>query len=286
MPTNINGNTGIDKVQDGTVVSADIDTLDASKLTGSIAAARIANNTIDSAHIASGAVGDAHLATGITASKLTGALPAISAANLTAIPAANITGTLPAISAANLTAIPAANLTGTLPAISGANLTGLPAGGITEADQWRIHTGVQFGSDTTVIFTANWERADTGGYGKVGTGMSQSSGVFTFPSTGFWLITFNMRYGGATNDARYIWSKINTTVDNSSYDNAAISYGNINPGSSYWYGVNECKFIFDVTNTSTHKVKFSGSSIVNDMKCYGNSSTNETYATFMKLGDT
>ena len=123
-------------------------------------------------------------------------------------------------------------------------------------------------------------------YGKVGTGMSQSSGVFTFPSTGFWLITFNMRYGGATNDARYIWSKINTTVDNSSYDNAAISYGNINPGSSYWYGVNECKFIFDVTNTSTHKVKFSGSSIVNDMKCYGNSSTNETYATFMKLGDT
>ena len=86
MPTNINGNTGIDKVQDGTVVSADIDTLDASKLTGSIAAARIANNTIDSAHIASGAVDDAHLATGITASKLTGALPAISAASLTNVP--------------------------------------------------------------------------------------------------------------------------------------------------------------------------------------------------------
>ena len=107
MPTNINGNTGIDKVQDGTVVSADIATLDASKLTGSIAAARIANNTIDSAHIASGAVDDAHLATGITASKLTGALPAISAANLTAIPAANITGTLPAISGANLTGITA-----------------------------------------------------------------------------------------------------------------------------------------------------------------------------------
>ena len=220
MPTNINGNTGIDKVQDGTVVSADIDTLDASKLTGSIAAARIASNTIDSSHIASGAVDDAHIS-GIAATKLTGT-----------IADARFPSTLPAASAANLTAIPAANITGTLPAISGANLTGLPAGGITEADQWRIHTGVQFGNDTTVIFTANWERADTGGYGKVGTGMSQSSGVFTFPSTGFWLITFNMRYGGATNDARYIWSKINTTVDNSSYDNAAISYGNINPGSS------------------------------------------------------
>ena len=93
MPTNINGNTGIDKVQDGTVVSADIATLDASKLTGSIAAARIANNTIDSAHIASGAVDDAHLATGITASKLTGALPAISGANLTNLPASGPTHT-------------------------------------------------------------------------------------------------------------------------------------------------------------------------------------------------
>ena len=93
MPTNINGNTGIDKVQDGTVVSADIATLDASKLTGSIAAARIANNTIDSAHIASGAVDDAHLATGITASKLTGALPAISGANLTNLPASGATHT-------------------------------------------------------------------------------------------------------------------------------------------------------------------------------------------------
>ena len=35
------------------------------------------------------------------ASGLTGALPAISAANLTNIPAANVTGTLPAISGAN-----------------------------------------------------------------------------------------------------------------------------------------------------------------------------------------
>ncbi len=91
MATNIVGATGIDKVQDGIIVNADIDT--------------------------------------VAASKLTGALPAISGASLTNIPAANITGTLPAISAANLTAIPAANITGTLPAISGANLTGISSQG-------------------------------------------------------------------------------------------------------------------------------------------------------------
>ena len=81
----------------------------------------------------------------VTATNITGAHHG-SAANLTSIPAAQLTGTvadarisaltasklsgaLPAISAANLTSIPAANITGTLPAISGANLTNLPASG-------------------------------------------------------------------------------------------------------------------------------------------------------------
>ena len=67
----------------------------------------------------------------LDATKLSGNLPAISAANLTAIPAANITGTLPALAATNLTSIPAANITGTLPALSAANLTSIPAANIT-----------------------------------------------------------------------------------------------------------------------------------------------------------
>ena len=45
----------------------------------------------------------------------------------TTIDATKLTGNLPAISAASLTNVPAANITGTLPAISGANLTNLPA---------------------------------------------------------------------------------------------------------------------------------------------------------------
>ena len=47
----------------------------------------------------------------------------------TTIDATKLTGNLPAISAASLTNIPAANITGTLPAIDGSNLTNLPGGG-------------------------------------------------------------------------------------------------------------------------------------------------------------
>ena len=50
-----------------------------------IKSSNITNDSIDSAAIVAGAVDDAHLATGISASKLTGALPAISGTSLTGI---------------------------------------------------------------------------------------------------------------------------------------------------------------------------------------------------------
>jgi len=53
----------------------------------------------------------------------------------TSIDATKLTGNLPAISAANLTAIPAANITGTLPAISGANLTNIDGGKVLQVLQ-------------------------------------------------------------------------------------------------------------------------------------------------------
>ena len=77
-------------------------------------------NGVEKASISSSG---AFTSTTIDATKLTGNLPAISAASLTNIPAANITGTLPAINGANLTNTSAGQLTGTLPAIDGSALT-------------------------------------------------------------------------------------------------------------------------------------------------------------------
>ena len=51
-----------------------------------VTAAKIADDVINSEHLVDGGVDDAHLATGITASKLTGNLPAISGASLTNLP--------------------------------------------------------------------------------------------------------------------------------------------------------------------------------------------------------
>ncbi len=71
-----------------------------------------------------GTVADARIST-LTASKLSGALPAISGANLTSLPAANLTGT---VADARISTLTASKLSGALPAIDGSNLTGISGG--------------------------------------------------------------------------------------------------------------------------------------------------------------
>ena len=121
--------------------------------------------------------------TNLPAANLSGTLPAISAANLTNIPAANVTGTLPAITAANLTNIPAANIVGL--ATAGFERSGGFGGGIEMAETWRLTSNITNDGNENVI-TANLSKPSTpSGYGKLGSEtMTESSGVFTFPSTG------------------------------------------------------------------------------------------------------
>ena len=66
-----------------------------------------------------------------------------------------------------------------------------PLGGITELDSWRITSNF---SGNAEPITANWERDDAYGHGKPGTGMTESSGIFTFPATGFWYVNFLVTY--------------------------------------------------------------------------------------------
>jgi len=211
------------------------------------------------------------------------------------VPAANLTGTvadarfpatLPAASAANLTAIPAANITGTLPAISGANLTGLPAGGITEADQWRLTSNVTLGNDLVSWLTANWERVDTDGFGKLGTGLTESSGVFSFPSTGVWMLIFNVNGHIFNTHTRYYNATLYTTTDNSTYDSAALAQTNgYHSGNVGTYFSASCNFVFDVTNVSTHKFKMQVLSIAGGF-VQSSTGSNRTSITAIKLGDT
>tara|TARA_R100000278_G_scaffold89920_1_gene68560 strand:- start:122 stop:709 length:588 start_codon:yes stop_codon:yes gene_type:complete len=60
------------------------------------------------------------------------------------------------------------------------------AKGITEFDMWRVTSNF---TQQNADITSNWERADTN-FEKIGTGLTESSGIFTFPSNGIWLVGF------------------------------------------------------------------------------------------------
>ena len=164
-------------------------------------------------------------------------------------------------------------------ALAGTTVTGITQG-ITGADQWRItanHVGVS-------VITANWERVDTYSYGKIGTGMSESSGIFTFPSTGIWRIDFYATSQVTGGSSDYIRGDIDHTEDNGTYNTAAVGYTGL---ASNYYGNISIVSFFDVTNVSTHKVRFElGQNQANTATFHGTTSQNRTAATFTRLGDT
>jgi len=155
-----------------------------------------------------------------------------------------------------------------------------PSGGLEEVDQWRLTSNVTSNTD----LTSNLERGDSNGQTYIGTGMSQSSGIFTFPSTGKYMIEAHMYAvsgGGSGDDIRL---NTHVTTNNSSY--GIVTFCTSDVGDNQATG-DSSKFLFDVTDTSNCKVKFSlsgrgdgGSTL------YGSSSRNDTYFTFSKLGST
>ena len=157
----------------------------------------------------------------------------------------------------------------------------LPVGGITNAQQWRI-SAAQSNMDNGDHVTNNWEVVDSYGYGGIGSAMTQSSGIFTFPSTGIWHISYT--YNGADQLIQdYIGGQITSTTDNSSYN--IVSQGNSSiHANAYFTGT--INFMFDVTNTTTHKIRFAIHCEHNGVNISGNTNRTDTGAVFTRLGDT
>ncbi len=160
--------------------------------------------------------------------------------------------------------------------LRGDNTFAEAGGGIEMAENWRITANVT--SDLAPI-SSNWEVVDTDGYGGIGTGMSQSSGIFTFPQTGIYLINSVAWIVANTGDGVVFGTY--TTTDNSTY-NLASSIIN----GDGLERVSSNQFIFDVTNTSTHKVRFHSSSVESGSYLRGETGFNTTNVMFVRLGDT
>ena len=178
------------------------------------------------------------------------------------------------------------------PSVSGQALTATTAGaaswatvgGLTEADTWRLTTSF---TGNAAPIASNWERDDTYGFGLLGTGMTESSGIFSFPSTGFWKVTFSARMS-LNGDDRGTNAEIWVTVNNTNYYKAArpSSFIQQTGGDVTMAGGQWGEKMLDVTDIANIKVQFRIDVGNSSTSTNGDTDINYTYATFMKLGDT
>ena len=166
-------------------------------------------------------------------------------------------------------------------------------GDVTHAAWFRITADHDTSAATLGLdVTANWEVDDTTGYGlgDMTQAVTESSGIFTFAATGVYRIQFCAQMGAETEDARHNNIFIHTTVDTgSNYVQAAYAHRCTKNSAGNWT-INGAHAIhyFDVTNTSTHLVKFatSCSDAVGALQVMGGSTKTNTYAEFIRLGST
>ncbi len=159
------------------------------------------------------------------------------------------------------------------------------SGGVTQIDQWYVSSN--FTGSVNPISSNLARYTSAGGY--LGGGMTQSSGTFTFPSTGFWKIDVEgtVTRIEAGRQSRHQEINILATTNNSSYSiisQAQAGYfDNYNAG--YRYIGCFSSVVFDCTDTSTHKVRFQ--TVVQDNDSQGcRWDTPYLKMAFIKLADT
>jgi len=150
--------------------------------------------------------------------------------------------------------------------------------GILEADQWRLTSDVTTNGD----ITSNLERVDNATFAKIGTGMSESSGIFTFPSTGLYLVQLKIAVNTTGTDTIGVQTFVSS--DGGSNYNALnnVQCGQVGTGAL----VNHASGIdfVNVINAANFKVKFNVSSLSSGL-VDGSTDLNLTTFTFIKLGN-
>jgi hypothetical protein len=161
-------------------------------------------------------------------------------------------------------------------------------GGIEEIDCWRLSASIQHSSNET-WFTSNWERQDnpTGGASKLGTGITESSGIFTFPSTGFWLMYAHWRFYNTGAEPEY-HGYLQTSTNPSTFDGyfPLDTVGSFTDGTGTNTGTCTGVHVFDVTNTTNYKVRIGAYASSTSTYTNGHNNQNMTYVYFIKLADT
>ena len=102
----------------------------------------------------------------------------------------------------------------------------------------------------------------------------------------YWLIMLSWTWGRTSGDDRQCGAGINTTTNNSTYATAAWSTQGLKYVSSTTFAIVNAHYIFDVTDTSTHKCSVRVDPTDASSQSRGSSTFNRCTISFVRLGDT
>ena len=154
------------------------------------------------------------------------------------------------------------------------------AKGLVMVDQWRKDSQVT-GNQSPIT---GWERVDNH-FSVQGTGMSESSGVWTFPQTGLYLVTYT-GHGYLNGTTSYIGLYFSVSTNSgSSFESPAIGHAYFGAqGSGYCGGSNQV--VLNVTNASTFRFRIIfQSSNTSAPILQGNTARTLTDIVVIRLGD-
>ena len=172
------------------------------------------------------------------------------------------------------------------------SVTGTVPGGITHINQWE-HGGFN-ANNTNGDLTASWSECNQANYGNtlyslLGSSLTQSSGIFSFPSgsEGHWLISHALAGYCQNTNNRNIGNRIYiSTNGGSSWSQKAHSQWNNWDGSGVdngvVYGSCYCQVALDITSVTNFRIKF-WYQTENNAQISGGTGN---HATFIRLADT
>ena len=153
-------------------------------------------------------------------------------------------------------------------------------------DQWRVTSNTA--GDQEPIQN-NLERVDNARNALINPGMTVSSGIWTFPSTGIYEIYAQVVSYINSNSNRELRFYMYTTTDNGSNWNDSIhAYDQQYNSSSNTWATSQFNYVIDITDTSNDKIKFyfSPDAADTNVNMRGHTDVNYSCFTFKKIAET
>jgi hypothetical protein len=150
-----------------------------------------------------------------------------------------------------------------------------------EIDSWRLPADFATNSATVT----GWERNDDATFSYAGTGMTESSGVFTFPKTGLYKVTGEFEITCSTSDSAATLNLMVSSDSGSTYDQRGYAVVRGTTADTDGAGGVSRTILVNVTDASAFRYKVDTSSFGSGSALKGNTNYDRTSILFERIAD-